>query len=100
MISCLPRNARSASVRSKSGRAASAPIDVVIDTPRGSRCKYKFDNTSGHFRLGKLLPRGATFPYNFGFIPSAIGEDGDALDVLVLVDEPVAIGCHVPVRII
>jgi inorganic pyrophosphatase len=76
------------------------PVDVIIDTPRGSRCKYKLDKSTGQFRLGKLLPRGASFPYNFGFIPGTIGEDGDAIDVLVLLDEPLFVGCCAPVRII
>jgi inorganic pyrophosphatase len=63
-------------------------VNVVIDTPRGSRCKYKYDEKTGLFRLAKLLPLGASFPYDFGFVPSTRGEDGDPLDVLVLVDEP------------
>ena len=75
-------------------------VNVVIDTPRGSRCKYKYDEKAGLFRLGKLLPLGAGFPYDFGFVPSTRGEDGDPLDVLVLLEEPVAVGCVVPVRLI
>jgi inorganic pyrophosphatase len=75
-------------------------VNVVIDTPRGSRCKYKYDEKRDLFRLGKLLPLGASFPYDFGFIPSTRGEDGDALDVLVLLEEPVFVGCVVPVRLI
>jgi inorganic pyrophosphatase len=80
--------------------ADSGLVNVVIDTPRGSRCKYKYDEKAGVFRLGKLLPLGATFPYDFGFVPSTRGEDGDAVDVLVLLDEPVFVGCVVPVRLI
>lgn len=75
-------------------------VNVVIDTPRGSRCKYKYDEKAGLFRLGKLLPLGASFPYDFGFIPATRGADGDPLDVLVLVDEPILVGCVVPVRLI
>lgn len=75
-------------------------INVVIDTPRGSRCKYKYDEKAGVFRLNKLLPRGATFPYAFGYIPGTRGEDGDPLDVLVLQDEAFFVGCVVPVRLI
>jgi inorganic pyrophosphatase len=81
-------------------RADSGLVNVVIDTPRGSRCKYKYDEKAGVLRLSKLLPLGASFPYDFGFIPSTRGADGDALDVLVLLDEPVALGCVVPVRLI
>jgi inorganic pyrophosphatase len=75
-------------------------LNVVVETPRGSRCKYKYDESGGFFRLNKLLPLGATFPYNFGFVPSTRGEDGDPLDILVLTDEPVAVGSVVPVRLV
>jgi inorganic pyrophosphatase len=75
-------------------------VNVVIDTPRGSRCKYKYDEKKGLFRLSKLLPLGASFPYDFGFIPATRGDDGDPLDVLVLVDEPLPVGCVVPARLI
>jgi inorganic pyrophosphatase len=75
-------------------------LNVVVETPRGSRCKYKYDEAGGFFRLSKLLPRGASFPYNFGFVPSTRGEDGDPLDILVLMDEPAAVGSVVPVRLV
>ncbi len=48
-------------------------INVVIDTPRGNRCKYRYAEKLGLFRLGKLLPLGTSFPYDFGFIPSTAG---------------------------
>lgn len=80
--------------------ADSGLVHVVIDTPRGSRCKYKYDEAKGLFRLSKLLPLGAGFPYNFGFVPTTRGADGDPLDVLVLLEEPVFVGCVVPVRLI
>ncbi len=80
--------------------AASGRVNVVIDTPRGSRAKYKYDEDAGLMLLSKMLPRGMYFPYNFGFIPGTRGEDGDALDVLVLLDEPLALGCVVTVRLV
>ncbi len=86
--------------------AAISPVDstgrvtAVIDTPKGSRGKYKYAPESGLFRLNKLLPVGAYFPYNFGFIPNTQAEDGDALDVLVIMDEPVHIGAILSVRVI
>lgn len=70
-----------------------ATIEVMIDTPKGSRNKFKFDQRSGLFRLLKLLPAGMIFPYDFGFIPSTKSEDGDPLDVLVLIEEPTFPGC-------
>ena len=75
-------------------------VHVIIDTPKGSRAKYKYDEKTGLFHVSKLLPLGACFPYNFGFVPSTSGEDGDALDMLVLMGEPVVIGCIVPILLI
>ena len=75
-------------------------VTVVVDTPRGSRAKYKYDEDHGLMRLSKILPRGLYFPYNFGFIPGTRGEDGDALDVLIVLDEPLALGCVATVRLI
>jgi inorganic pyrophosphatase len=75
-------------------------VNVVIESPRGSRCKYKFDEKQGLFLLHKLLPLGSSFPYAFGFIPSTLGEDGDPLDVLVLLGEPLFTGCVAPIRLI
>jgi inorganic pyrophosphatase len=86
--------------RLPSRERSSGLINAVIDTPKGNRTKYKFDEKTGQFRLSKLLPLGAFFPYNFGFIPSTRGEDGDALDILILMDESVAIGTIVPARLI
>ena len=74
--------------------------NVVVDTPKGSRNKYKYDEKDGLWKLSKVLPLGASFPFDFGFIPSTRGEDGDPLDVLVLLDEPAFPGCIVPARLI
>jgi inorganic pyrophosphatase len=78
----------------------SGRLNVVVDTPKGSRIKYKFDERQGLWRLSKVLPQGLSFPYDFGFVPSTRGGDGDPLDVLVLMDEPAFPGCVVPARLI
>jgi len=75
-------------------------LNVVIETPRGNRNKFDYDEELGLFKLGGVLPAGAVFPYDFGFIPSTLGEDGDPLDVLVLMDETAFTGCLVPSRLI
>jgi inorganic pyrophosphatase len=75
-------------------------LNAVVDTPKGSRNKYKHDDKLGIFRLSKVLPLGASFPFDFGFIPCTRGGDGDPLDVLVLMDEPAFTGCVVPARLI
>ena len=75
-------------------------VRVVVDTPKGSRNKYKYDETLGLYRLSKVLPMGIAFPYDFGFIPSTRAEDGDPLDVLVLGEEALFPGCLVTVRLV
>lgn len=78
----------------------SGGLNVVIETSQGSRNKFKCDDAQGLFRLSAVLPTGAVFPFDFGFVPSTRGEDGDPLDVLVLMDEPAFVGCLVPARLI
>ncbi len=70
-----------------------AALQVIIETPKGSRNKYAFDESQGMFLLKKVLPAGMAFPYDFGFVPSTRAEDGDPVDVLVLMDEPAFVGC-------
>ncbi len=78
----------------------SGRINVVVDTPKGSRNKYKYDEKSQVWRLSKMLPLGSVFPFDFGFIPSTRGEDGDAIDVLVLTEEASFPGCVLPTILI
>jgi len=75
-------------------------IQVVIETPKGSRNKFAFDPHQKVFQLMKVLPAGMAFPYDFGFIPSTIAEDGDPVDVLVLMDEPAFPGCLLKCRVV
>jgi inorganic pyrophosphatase len=75
-------------------------LNIIIETPKGSRNKFAYDEDEGLFKLKGVLPAGAVFPFDFGFVPSTLGEDGDPLDVLVLMDEPAFVGCLVPVRLI
>ncbi len=77
-----------------------AIVHVVIETPKGSRNKYAFDAEQKVFELKKVLPAGMAFPYDFGFIPRTIAEDGDPVDVLVLMDEPAFPGCVLKCRLI
>ena len=75
-------------------------VRVVIETPKGSRNKYKFEPELGGFTLGKVLPDGMVFPYDFGFVPQTEAEDGDPIDVLLLMDEPAFPGCIIESRLI
>jgi inorganic pyrophosphatase len=52
---------------------------IIIETPKGSRSKFKYDPNTNLFMLGGLLPEGMMFPFDFGFVPSTVGEDGDPL---------------------
>lgn len=73
---------------------------AIIETPKGSRNKFDYDPESRLFTLAGLLPKGLMFPYDFGFIPSTLGDDGDPVDVMILMDEPAHVGCMLDVRII
>jgi inorganic pyrophosphatase len=75
-------------------------VHVVVDTPKGSTNKYKFDVDLQSFKLSRVLPLGAHFPFDFGFIPRTAAEDGDALDVILIVDAPSIVGCLMEARLI
>lgn len=78
----------------------SCALNVIVETPKGSRNKYDFEPKLGIFKLGAALPLGHTFPFDFGFIPGTVGGDGDPLDVLLLLDEAAFAGCLVESRLI
>ena len=73
-------------------------LRVVIETPKGSRNKFAFNPDERIFELKKVLPAGMAFPYDFGFVPSTKADDGDPVDVLVLMDEPAFPGCVLSCR--
>jgi inorganic pyrophosphatase len=73
-------------------------LRVIVETPRGSRSKLKFDEGLALFTLAHVLPAGAIFPFDFGFVPGTLGDDGDPLDVLVLIDGSTYPGCLVLAR--
>jgi inorganic pyrophosphatase len=75
-------------------------VVIVIETPSGSGNKLKFDDELGVYRLDRVLPAGMTFPFDFGFVPETVAEDGDPLDAIVLLDAPVHPGCVVLGRLI
>jgi inorganic pyrophosphatase len=74
--------------------------NVVIETPKGSPNKLGYDRELGTFKLKTVMPQGTSFPFDFGFIPGTLAEDGDPLDVLVLMDYPLAPGTIVESRLI
>ena len=75
-------------------------LQVIIETPKGSPNKFAFDPKQRIFVLKAVLPAGMVFPYDFGFLPQTLAPDGDPIDVLLLMDEPVYPGCAVNARLI
>jgi len=71
-----------------------------LTRPLGSRNKFEWDKKHGLYKLGGVLAAGAFFPYDFGFVPSTLADDGDAIDVLVLMEELAFVGCLVPSQLI
>jgi len=78
----------------------SGDLRIVIETPKGSRNKYSYDPDCDCLQLSTVLPEGMVFPYDFGFLPSTLGDDGDPLDILVLMEASVVPGCVVRTRVI
>jgi len=96
------------SARSMSNPVLLKPIDktdddilqVIVETPKGSRNKFAFDEKQKIFTVKKVLPAGMSFPYDFGFLPRTLAPDGDPMDVLLLMDEPAFPGIAVRSRLI
>jgi inorganic pyrophosphatase len=75
-------------------------VNLIVETPRGSRHKFAFKEQYGIIELRRTLRGGMVWPCDFGFIPGTHADDGDALDVALLIDEPCFPGCLVHARII
>jgi inorganic pyrophosphatase len=73
-------------------------IHVVIEIPRGSRNKYEIDHEHGRVFLDRRLFTATTYPADYGFVPDSLGGDGDPLDALVLLEDPVYPGVWVEAR--
>jgi len=75
-------------------------FDVTIEIPAGSRNKYEVDHISGRIRLDRMLFTSTRYPHDYGFIDGTLGQDGDPLDALVILDEPTFPGCLIKCRAI
>lgn len=73
-------------------------LNVLIEIPRGSLNKYEIDKETGLIALDRVSHTGQTFPFDYGFVPQTLWDDGDALDVIVLTTEPLFPGILVHVR--
>jgi len=73
-------------------------VEAIVEIPRGSRNKYEMNHETGAIWLDRMLFTATQYPADYGFVPDTLAEDGDPLDVLVLLDEPTFPGCHISVR--
>jgi inorganic pyrophosphatase len=73
-------------------------IEVIVEIPKGSRNKYEMDHDTHAIWLDRMLFTATQYPADYGFVPDTLAEDGDPLDVLVLLDEPTFPGCHISAR--
>jgi len=75
-------------------------LNVIVETPRGSRVKFSYDAATGLFEAKKLLALGLSFPFAFGFFPSTRGGDGKPLDVMIVTDVDLLMGSLVQVKLL
>jgi len=99
-IPLMPRDAMPTSLQTLPARDDEGRWLAVVEATRGTRNKLKYRAAWRAFVLASALPQGMVFPYDFGFVPSTLGDDGDPLDVLVLADAPLPVGAVVPCRLV
>jgi len=75
-------------------------VRAIVETPPGRRSKFNYSPESGLFELHDILPAGMSFPMAFGFVPNTLAEDGDPIDIVVLADEDLPVGCLASVRLL
>ncbi|MBE9118437.1 inorganic diphosphatase [Lusitaniella coriacea LEGE 07157] len=73
-------------------------LNVLIEIPAGSKNKYEFDKDMNAFALDRVLYSSVQYPYDYGFIPNTLADDGDPLDGMVLIDQPTFPGCVIAAR--
>jgi inorganic pyrophosphatase len=73
---------------------------AIVETPAGHRSKFDYDPDTGLFEVAGVLPAGMAFPMAFGFVPRTLAEDGDPIDILILADEDLPVGCLVTVALL
>jgi inorganic pyrophosphatase len=75
-------------------------VVAIVEIPRGSRNKYEADHDTGEIWLDRMLFTATQYPADYGYIPETLADDGDPLDILILLDEPTFPGCHIRARVI
>ena len=82
------------------GQTMRVQFDVTVEIPKGQRNKYELDHATGRIRLDRMLFTSTRYPADYGYIENTLGQDGDPLDALVLLEEPTFPGCLITVRAI
>jgi inorganic pyrophosphatase len=82
------------------GEGLPSVVNAIIEIPKGRRSKFEIDKKTGLIRLDRYLYSSSHYPGDYGFIPQTLAEDGDALDILVMVNEPTFSGCLIETRVI
>ena len=75
-------------------------LNAVVEVISGSRDKYEYNSDWEVFALDRIIPSSVVFPVEYGFVPQTLFDDGDPLDIMVLSNEPLEVGCVVRVRVI
>lgn len=75
-------------------------VNAIVEIPKGRRSKFEVDKNTGLIRLDRYLYSSSHYPGDYGFIPQTLAEDGDALDILVMVNEPTFSGCLIEARVL
>jgi inorganic pyrophosphatase len=82
------------------GTGVPSVVNAFVEIPKGRRSKFEVDKKTGFIRLDRFLYSSSHYPSDYGFIPQTLAEDGDALDILVMVNEPTFSGCLIEARVI
>src|SRR5437764_3727151 len=75
-------------------------VNMIVEIPKGCRSKFELDKETGLIKLDRYLYSSSVYPGDYGFIPQTLAEDGDPLDVLVMVNEPTFSGCLIEARVV
>ena len=75
-------------------------VNAIVEIPKGRRSKFEVDKETGLIKLDRYLSSSSHYPGDYGFVPRTLAEDGDALDMLVMVNEPTFSGCLIETRVV
>ena len=73
-------------------------VNLVVEIPAGSRNKYEYCSQAGIMALDRILHSSVRYPFDYGFIPNTLADDGAPLDAMVIMDEPTFAGCLIKAR--